>query len=287
MAMEEGDEEKQSDVFDKVGNVLLNVDPKLLSDLVMNVNNLMANPPKRNDALIKGFVNCAEQDIEATKLLFSNKSYPLAVYHLQQATEKLAKAYALSLNFITEKELREISHKSPVAFIKAINNTWMKSYLDVLKNVNQNINTDTAPLQKVINEDYLELAKTPKEGVVAFCKIIESARNGLNIPQMKTQINAFLDVFSESFENAELTSRLETVKSQIDQKLNADNILSFAALYLFSAVTFPHEAYTRYPNREIKPEDYKEGMGIVDSIDLILPHLEQAVSSIKSFYKTS
>ncbi|MFA5312236.1 MAG: hypothetical protein WC375_02820 [Methanomassiliicoccales archaeon] len=48
-----------------------------------------------NDLIISGYLECAKNDRKACELLYGNKQFPLAVYHLQQYIEKLSKAFAL------------------------------------------------------------------------------------------------------------------------------------------------------------------------------------------------
>jgi HEPN domain-containing protein len=47
------------------------------------------------------------KDLEASKLLFEGKMYPQALYHLQQANEKLAKAQLLRVGILTPQRAAE------------------------------------------------------------------------------------------------------------------------------------------------------------------------------------
>lgn len=50
--------------------------------------------------LANGFYKVAKDDFAISKILYNAKEYPNAIYHLQQAIEKLSKAFGLLNGFI-------------------------------------------------------------------------------------------------------------------------------------------------------------------------------------------
>jgi hypothetical protein len=54
-------------------------------------------------------------------------------------------------------------------------------------------------------------------------------------------------------------------------------------MYLVSAITYPHESYTRYPGREIKPSQYTETLGIVQTAPQIFEVLDEALDFLDKF----
>ena len=64
-----------------------------------------------------------------------------------------------------------------------------------------------------------------------------------------------------------------------------DLLVSFISLYLLSAITYPHFAYTRYPDGKIKPSDYYEDkIEIVKCVNEILAEVELCISVFEQSY---
>jgi hypothetical protein len=48
--------------------------------------------------------------------------------------------------------------------------------------------------------------------------------------------------------------------------------------------TFPHEAFSRYPNREVRPSEYTKDLGIVKATPELIKHLEQIINEIGKLF---
>lgn len=74
--------------------------------------------------LFKQFFLTAKDDINAAITLHEKEMYPLSIYHLQQAVEKLSKSFGLKSGFIEKKDLKKkVSHDTVSIFRKAANHT--------------------------------------------------------------------------------------------------------------------------------------------------------------------
>lgn len=71
----------------------------------------------------KTFFTTAKADLRAAALLFDHKEYPNAIYHIQQATEKLAKSFGLLNRWLkpNEKDIKSVGHNSKTIFTDALN----------------------------------------------------------------------------------------------------------------------------------------------------------------------
>jgi hypothetical protein len=61
------------------------------------------------------FLEMAKSNLEASKTLLSNKHYPQATFHFEQAVEKGTKSIGLWINIVTEEECKDmkiIGHKA-------------------------------------------------------------------------------------------------------------------------------------------------------------------------------
>lgn len=234
---------------------------------------------KENRNLAIEFLKCAKDDIKATKLLYENKVFPLSVYHLQQAVEKITKAYALVLSIISKEELMEIKHKSPLVFIKLLEKSWAIKYINLIKMLNPWIKTNVDDVEKIINEKQDELAKMPKTVIRSFLTSIEKTRAILQ-GQIRPQINILLGLLKPL-----LNEQTENLKKTFNEVFRSSMITSFIGLYLLSVITYPHFAFTRYPDGEIKPSDYYSGdMEIVECVNDILSEAELCIDVFEQNY---
>jgi HEPN domain-containing protein len=71
----------------------------------------------------KTFLATANADLHTAALFFDHKEYPNAIYHIQQATEKLAKSFGLLNGWLNphEKDIRSVGHNSKTIFTNVLN----------------------------------------------------------------------------------------------------------------------------------------------------------------------
>jgi HEPN domain-containing protein len=237
---------------------------------------------KENSDLATGFLNCAKDDVEATKLLYEKRLFSLSVYHLQQAVEKTTKACALLLSIVSKEELIEIKHKSPLTFIKFLKKSWAIKYIDLIKMLNPEIKTNVDDVEKIINEKQDELARMSKTVIRSFLTSIEKIRVILQT-QMYPRIVIFLAFFD--LLKPLLRERTENFKKSFDEIFRSGMVTSFISLYLLSVITYPHYAFTRYPDGGIKPSDYYSGrLEIVECVNDILSEVEICINALEQDY---
>jgi len=189
-------------------------------------------------ALSQNFLLCAKIDIQSCKILYENKQYPSSTYHLQQASEKLMKSYALRNGEISENELiRPISHVSPKLFPHLANKL-----------------SDYKNLIEAIYPDVFLIAKTTQ-------KFLDDPENHLKLAQV-----SYKDIKS-IFEKY----KIEVVKNKMFTKQE----MMIALLYVISFITFPHEKFSRYPDGKMKPTDYTQDLGIVMATPELIKYLEE------------
>jgi HEPN domain-containing protein len=261
------------------------------------VPNLLRSP----SSLVKGYYRCAELDYQAAMLLSNDENYknliPLVIFHLQQAVEKLTKAYALYRGFIKKDELygkskdEVVGHYSPKAFTLLLKKMRERgatglidaSFLMVPKKPTTTVKETLEKFEELLQQEKLkEMAKISREEISHLMKnyeIFESAVQRINIRETMKKIRKFRTGFISRLRDSAISPE---VIEDIDRQLGiaSENIhsilqelLTFSQLYSLAIVTFPHFFYSRYPDLEndgITFADYHEGLGIVDSLDKIL-----------------
>lgn len=241
---------------------------------------------QKNLRIAKEFIKIAKQDIKDAHLLYHNESFASSIYHLQQAVEKTTKAYGVAFFTLSEKDLQKIKHKTPKAFVMLLKKRYITPYIKLMKSFYPDlIEGNAQELEKLINSKSLEIAKFDKNQIEKILELgsqFKEISNNKEInDKIKSEISSLLDLRPSEFQN--LFS--ENVKEKLI-KLNISHVLGFVNLYFLSLITYPHEAYTRYPDGPMTPQDYTMETGIVvmsqeiceslqDSIKRFEEHLEE------------
>ncbi|MDO8716896.1 MAG: HEPN domain-containing protein [Dehalococcoidales bacterium] len=216
------------------------------------------------------FLNEASRDVKSCKVLNSKKIYPHAVYHLQQAVEKSAKGYVLLEGYFDVAELNEIAtHRSPSVMMKAMFiKTGIKSLISKDPVIKNKMETFEAA---ITNEGKrIDIAKIPQIDIRIFCSQIEEYR------KMGDQLETFF------------TSRLTGIDFDPNMATSLSKRFSaIGTLFLLAIITFPHEAYTRYPALAAKmsPDNYDRRLGIICEIPRIVRLLEKEIRNLQKIYE--
>lgn len=228
---------------------------------------------KKNFEMAQEFLKIGNTDIQRSKILYTHRDFAGSTYHLQQAAEKIIKAHGLSQEVFSDKDLRQISHNTPRAFIKFLEEKRMQLIINGIKNLTPELKTDLEPLKITIETKDKEFALMNKEQIDFFLDIANKIENAL----VNTDIDDLLK--SVLINIAEDSGKPINYPSFSVMKFTS----SFVRLYLIAAFTYPHEAYTRYPDRDIKPSQYTEELGIVKATPRILKDLESSSVLLEQF----
>lgn len=241
--------------------------------------------------LALAFFECAKRDMRASKLLYKERDYPNAIYHLQQATEKLVKAHFMSVPLFNYNEIRQISHSTPMAFLQLLSKKQMKSFISQLKDV---FPLDMSPLDRISDitktikrtSTQVGIARLNEEEIKGFLKIMDSispAKNESNFEAILRNRGMTIDevekVAQEMLQNDNIPQQTYNgldlkglIRDRADKLMKS--FYSSVILYVLAVITFPHERFTRYPDGEIKPEEYTKSLGIVAQFEAIIHKLE-------------
>lgn len=212
----------------------------------------------------------AERDIKSCTLLYSKKIYPHATYHLQQGIEKATKAYVLLEGFVRAREMREImTHDSPSVFLIAtLEKTGIKELAKQLPNSSMIAEIVNAEDTMGDEEKRLEIAKTSYDDVSRWLSAID---------QFKNTFGRIEEVISS------------IVREALGRPLPPSvlrSIPSLMSLAILGVISFPHEAYTRYPERKMVPNDYTRELGIVRATPKMVGHLKEEIDNLKRIHQS-
>ncbi len=257
-------------------------------------------PDSERHERILGFIGPAIEDLKAAKLLFADGLYASSVYHLQQATEKMTKAFLVNTNFLTAREIRDISHDSLRGYIKflekcsALTTVFAKNFPRLRANLKE---------IKELDKNMIIIANIEYKDIVQLLEAYDSFRK-LIIDALKEKVPGILDssdlprtlkaaigtaIPTLAIKEADITNRLDEYRSNPEVILEMWRIqLRIGFLYLMSSILFPHESFARYSHSEkgplpLRPEDYTLDLGIVRAVPEIAIRLQPTFDDLAKY----
>ncbi len=244
-------------------------------------------------------MECAGNDLKASKTLYSTGDYPNAIFHLQQSVEKATKAYALSIGLFKVDELKGVGHDTPEVFLKLLAKKGILQSIDMLNRISsaeidKSKNLEIREIIKKIKktETKVKVAKLTKEqiqGNLQLCKTIDEFHQKIkrdlasSITPLKSLSSEMSKIIGTQLDEAGLSIKSKDLDKIIRNEFDKikpeflDWASKFTRMFILSVVTYPHAIFARYPDGEIKPKDYRRGLGIVDEIESVLKELEDCV----------
>lgn len=233
--------------------------------------------PKKTVKLARDLLHDAEADAKAARILEAEGIVALSVYHLQQSVEKATKAYALALGVLKPSDLMKIGHKSPLAFISMLRTRLSASYLELFSVFESDIDMKIDAAESAIKESQAELARMSKKRIGELMELNRVSRDVLS-QQVPMVLDAMQPVLEMTLPKEQVAEGLEAFRMRFD----LDIICHFGALYVLSAITYPHFASTRYSDGEIRPSNYTRHLGIVACEFELLDQTEAAIDALLS-----
>jgi hypothetical protein len=236
-----------------------------MKELIKKVN-AATTVSNKDRKLARAFLACAFLDLKACVLLRQRELYPLAVYHLQQAAEKTVKAWAIDSGVLSARKVQETLHRTPMVFLNMMAGGRLAPLVDYIKKQTVHMPTDVNGARKIISSgSHPGTARMP-EG---------------QIRHLTTLLNNLADASMLLGSLAELSLSEANAKWKRSPGLSiGEGLVVFLSLYILGMITFPHEAFTRYPAGDsaagkLSPEDYDTNLGIV----ICMPDLEKRLRS--------
>jgi hypothetical protein len=222
------------------------------------------------------YLDAGEADYRAASLLFERKEFALTVYHIQQAIEKAMKSFCLSIGDVSVEEL-PTTHRTPLPLLKIIEEKPGSEMISVLRSIgNQDYRVTVRQVKRLVNSDQQRLASLP----------LNSSAGALDIETLVRVADA---VFTT---HPSLEQKEDEVKAVFAEYLPEykESIVAYSSVksgqaggqcYILGVLTFPHESYTRYPGALLEPQDYTEGLGIVQAIPIVIQRIPRTLSLVR------
>ncbi|TRZ94399.1 MAG: HEPN domain-containing protein [Dehalococcoidia bacterium] len=227
-----------------------------LEELEKLAEQLKKGPTKEQQTDSQVLLKLARKDLKSSQLNYEGQIYNNAAYNLQQAVEKAAKSYFTLIGVLDAKTIRGTGHDSPKLFLRMLEQPWAKQFAGLCGASFPSINlmADTSEAQKVVDKGKGEMARMPSEHILTV----------LSFPP-----------------------KLEKALEPIFETLNRDFITAYLRLYILACVTFPHEEFSRYGDKEVKPSEYTSDLGIVKAMPEVWTELETTIDAIQHLIESS
>lgn len=275
--------------------------------------------------MISEFLKISESDLKASEILYKEKLYSHSVYFFQQSIEKANKTLGLISRIITEKDLRDISHRQLQIHIKLV-----EGQLQKLKNISKNAeklpklkefiiseNIDSEKIYSEIEKEQFKLKNIEKMGLKLVYlsepqikEIIELIKKFLkeaeeypktdnleeSLNKIKTDAKKILDLMYEinPIEAAKLEKEFNQITNEMWNEI-IDIVLDyitlsnriFLPLIYLAIITLPHSEASRYPDRINLLEVYNENLPIVKFLPELFEIQKEVLSNLNKLLEIS
>ena len=146
---------------------------------------------KRSLKLIFGFLDIAKKDRKASVILYDDKLYPLAVYHLQQSVEKIAKGYLLLFGEEYEKKFKDIGHNTPYLFFELLKDVQV---MKITKPNNESKTKQDKEIEKLLAIPRTDISLLSKDEIISFINLFKNSNLESVNPDLldQTKINKII-----------------------------------------------------------------------------------------------
>lgn len=252
--------------------------------------------------IAKEYLELAKIDLTASHILFEKKIFNVAIFELQQAVEKITKAFCLGVNInnqtlFTLREMKGKGSHDPLKFlIETIeryidllskNKTFDEFSIKVQAGVIQQLNLQKAKIFQITGKEEIEEINIQLNEL----KQIKDFRIS-NLP--KEQVKVILQgIYKVNLTNEEFDSKYLELKDSLNKNefLRGLNKI-FLPLFLLGALTFKHEQSTRYPYESLdasgntifnlKPKEYQASLGVVGSFKNLWKLTELVINNLEN-----
>ena len=254
---------------------------------ILNIN----SPTDTQVELAKSWLLDAKRELEAYKVLKNSKFYAQMVEHLALCTEKVVKSFGFLTGSVSNNSVRDIGHISPRVFIKLVEDT------NVMKFLEANFEEYKKPEFNLDYQNFKEIimSKKPKRLETDAIKITKEEIKVLFDFSDKLKLMIDSDIGNKNFEEFLKTNNsikkyfstiIPIIKKDKEWKKMKDIRISelFIAgvenvnMFLLSLILFSFYNPSRYSlDYQIK---FEEGLGIIDSIELVEKKVLEALSYV-------
>lgn len=206
------------------------------------------------------YLDCVYNDIKAFKLCYNAELFSLSTFFLQQATEKVIKAYCYGYMLKKEQLKTHIAYRDILRF--------MKKHINI-SNAMSEQQVQKEQITSLLSEEGEEgLKKLPKQDFISLISILNNIEKVKNEKKKELAGSIKRDIyplfqrqeFLEFLKKHNLDKSIEEIKKGLSSISEKDletvivRQINTLPLFLLGIVTAYHDQSTRYPFNERLPE---------------------------------
>lgn len=249
-----------------------------------------------NTVVAKRWLEISKEDMETTKILYGKGHFAFAVYHLQQAFEKLAKGYYLLTGRITPEQAKD--HRFVLDRLKKeFKEEDMKNIFELISTLNKKTfdltNSESALSILEKSEDDLRMAsKEDLTKIISSMELYENnlkSRDTLNILEAKINKPSLFRLIKYLLSHYSIfrirDSEVREAISEYNLKEYISYLLLSTRLHYLCVLTFSHFNTPRYPyipNSKVNFYSYNTKLGIVSIMPQFISLFDEIFDAISS-----
>jgi len=226
---------------------------------------------------ILDFLNDAEEDTIASKILYEKGIWSRSVFLIQQSAEKACKVFGLVIGTLSTADMAQsIKHYTPLVFIKILEDPITEDVFPILKKYGlKDEGKNIANLKGLITSKKRdEFILIEEEVLQAFLSIIDKIRENV-IPKYNSESSRVKQVFAK---------HLPQYKREIMDYDMGEYLFFVTSLYVIGAITFAHEQSARYSDAQVvTPKDYTPDMPIVKVLPKLHAIMEETLNALREY----
>lgn len=207
----------------------------------------------------------AKSDLKDSIILFNQKRYNSSIFHLQQSVEKGCKSFGLGIGTLEEHDLKRIGHKSPLVFIRIVEEPIVKYMLPVLGSAQTNLKIEKA--KNTILKSSAELLRLDKNTIDRLLSLVDKISE-----KVMPRSNQIQQIIKDTLPDLEFPYNW------------GELILLSTTIYIIGVLSYAHEETTRYSDESsMKPTDYVEDLPIVKALPKMHTQMSEALEYLEKY----
>lgn len=207
----------------------------------------------------------AKSDLKDSIILFNQKRYNSSIFHLQQSVEKGCKSFGLGIGTLEEHDLKRIGHKSPLVFIRIVEEPIVKYMLPVLGSAQTNLKIEKA--KNTILKSSAELLRLDKNTIDHLLSLVDKISE-----KVMPRSNQIQQIIKDTLPDLEFPYNW------------GELILLSTTIYIIGVLSYAHEETTRYSDESsMKPTDYVEDLPIVKALPKMHTQMSEALEYLEKY----
>jgi len=258
-----------------------------------------ARAAKKYKNEVKQWLTVAVDDLEISELLYAQKHYAGAIYHLQQFYEKITKAYFILMGRATPDEIK--GHSFNITELRdMIKDNTINNAIALMKNVDEDNKYVSSIIVKeevfdIVNKKEDDIRLLNQEGFDELLAVINKFEEVLSNPQFLISVEKKIRIhrFQKRLRHIiYMITHFRVSYKQVDEIVSEHNIKNYLdscaisiRLLILGLFTFLHYNTPRYPYDKYSSVNYfhyTTSLGIVQKYSVLVEQGKEILKHLQA-----